>query len=112
MAVKADKSPWFDEMLAEGDWGEIRMFTKGYLPQQGRLKNVAGELVDSDSRAKSLEEYHSKLQSAVHSTIPAENPVLLGNFLPVKLGPVQVIAAAKKLKCRKAPGPDGVPGEF
>ncbi len=51
-AVKANKSAWFDEMLAEGDWGQIRKLREGYLQKQGRLKNLSGELLDSDSCAE------------------------------------------------------------
>ena len=51
VSVKQDRTNWLETLTATGDWNEIRKLRKGFVPKQGRLKTIAGDLVASDLRA-------------------------------------------------------------
>ena len=91
----------------------MRKLRKGFAPQQGRLRDLRGNLVDSDTRAETLAEYYCKVQWAVRPTTLMNNSSALGPPLPVSMEPItekEVVEAAKVLKSRKACGKDGIPG--
>ena len=114
-SVKKDRSQWLDKLLVTGDWSQIRRLRKGFVPAQGRLKNIEGVLVDSDLRAETLAEYYEKAQWRTRPTTPSRNSDALGPDLPINCGPISeadVIKAARRLKRNRAAGSDKVPGEF
>ena len=84
-------------------------------PNQGRLKNATGCLVDSNDRAETLAQYYSEVQWAVRPTTLLDTTSPLGPPLPVNTGCVQdseIIDAAGKLRRKKACGNDKIPPEF
>ena len=113
-----DRSVWLDDLLASGDWQEIRKLKKGVKHQQGRLKNIHGQLVSSEIRANTLAEHLEKIQWAVRATtIPdmTDGRQIRHDELPIKTTPItleELFAAAKMLKRKRAPGLDSVPAEF
>ena len=114
-SVKKDRADWLDYLLAAGDWGEIRKLRKGFCPNQGRLKNAAGHLVDSNDRAETLAQYNSEVQWAVRPTTLLDTTAPIGPPLPLNTGRIQeseVIGAAGKLRRKKASGNDQIPPEF
>ena len=102
-SVKTDKSAWFDDTLVDGDWARIRKLRKGHSPNQGRLKHMTGNLVDSDARAKTLAKYYNKVQWAVRPTRLAAHLEEIGPVLPVYTGLVSEPEEAQSTQ---------VPGEF
>ena len=114
-SVKADRNRWLDDLLATGDWAEIRKLSKGSRARQGRMKDATGAFVDSDQRADTLAEYFSTVQWAVRPVSAVDDPTPIGPDLPVARGPIrsdEVCNAAKKLKRNRASGDDDIPGEF
>ena len=66
-----DRAEWLDQMLATGDWSEIRKLNKGVKRQQGRLKDFTGKLVNSEEKAKTLANHFKKIQWVVRPmTLP------------------------------------------
>ena len=112
-AVKKDRTQWLNNMLATGDWKEIRKLRKGFCPKQGRLKD-GHEVVESNLRADVLAKHFETVQWCNRVTTEP-NGDRLGPLLPVSQENItaeEVITAAKALKNRKAMGGDNMPAEF
>ena len=102
-------------MAASGDWSQIRSLRKGIRPAQGRLKDLAGELVSSEQRAQTMAEYLERVQRAIRPVAAAPQRAPPGPELPTDVGPIQaeeVTKAASQMKSNRACGDDGVPAEF
>ena len=115
LSVKRDRGAWLEDMLQTGDWSAVRKIRKGPTPTQGRLKNLAGELVSSECRAEAMAEYLENVHWAPRPTLPAACADMLGATLPVRTDSIdenEVISAATKLKRNRACGVDGIPPEF
>ena len=98
--VKHDRSKWLDKLLQDGNWGEIRKLRKGFKLQQGRLRNMDGELVSSEERAETLAEYYEKIRWAVRPTQAGLYTDHLGAALPLEAGSIsegKVVAAGRRL---------------
>ena len=65
-SVKIDRNVWLSSFLDSGSWSAIRKLRKPTVPKQGRLRNLNGELVDSELRAQTLGQYLEQVQWAVH----------------------------------------------
>ena len=114
-SVSSDKGAWLDTLLASRDWSQIRRLRKGFVPKQGRLRDIRGAEVDSDRRAETLAEHLETVQWAVRPTTLLENKPAIREELPMDLGDVhekEVMAAAQGLKAGRASGLDGLPAEF
>ena len=61
---------------------------KGVKRQQGRLRNLNGELVSSEQRAETLAEHLEKVQWAVRPISATRPTERIGDELPVKIGAV------------------------
>ena len=112
-AVKTDRTQWLNNMLAKGDWKEIRKLRKGFCPKQGRLKD-GQDVVESNLRADVLAKHFETVQWCNRFTTGASCD-RLGPPLPVSQDDItveEVISAAKTLKNRKATGKDNMPAEF
>ena len=112
-AVKTDRTQWLNNMLAKGDWKEIRKLRKGFCPKQGRLKD-GQDVVESNLRADVLAKHFETVQWRNRLTTGASCD-RLGPPLPVSQDDItveEVISAAKTLKNRKATGKDNMPAEF
>ena len=88
---------------------------KGFAPRQGRLKNAGGDIVSSEMRAETLAKHLESVQWAVRpvSNVPQRDPI--NAELPAKIDDIidtEVIAAAKKLKRKRAHGLDDIPPEY
>ena len=114
-SVAEDRRAWLDQLLQSGDWSEIRKLRKGFAPKCGRLRDVDGEVVESELHAESLAKYFQDVQWAVRPVSIATTDSPIGSPLPVEMGPFndeEIVAAASRLRRNKATGNDHVPAEF
>ena len=114
-SVAEDRRAWLDQLLQSGDWSEIRKLRKGFAPKCGRLRDVDGEVVESELHAESLAKYFQDVQWAVRPVSIATTDSPIGSPLPVETGPFndeEIVAAASRLRRNKATGTDHVPAEF
>ena len=114
-SIAKDKSVWLDALLGSGDWHQIRKLRKGFKPNQGRLRDSNGELVENNARAETLAIHLERVQWAVRfvTAMPDTSPI--GTSLETDENPIfesEVIEAATRLKNSKASGDDGLPPEF
>ena len=81
-SIAKDKGDWLDMLIATRDWQEIRKLRKGFRPNQGRLRDMNGDLQSSERRAETLAEYYERVQWAVRTTdaMPSSK---LGAELPI-----------------------------
>ena len=113
--VKRDRSSWLHGLLATGDWSQIRKMRKGFVPQQGRLKDSEGCIVSSERRAETLADHLEKVQWAVRHVTSAVDRGPIHAELPANVDEItadEVIAAVKKLKRNRAHGTDLIPPEY
>ena len=114
-SVKKDRNDWLDGLLEKGPWDQIKSVRKGVCHKQGRLRNMAGQLVSSEDRAETLAEYLENVQWAVRPTTCSLPQQRLGAELPVKVSAIsedEVVHAGRRLKREKACGNDGLAPEF
>ena len=109
--VKVDKTVWLKELASSGTWEDIRKLRRPRKPAQGRLTNSSGVLVNSDERADTLATYLQDVQWAVrHCNLIESRPPLWDN-LQVECGPIipdEIRQVVKRLKNKKASGPDQI----
>ena len=114
-SARADRRKWLEDLAATGDWTRIRKLRTKPRPQQGRLKDAAGNIVSSEHRAETMAEYFERVQWAVRPVTAHRFEEHLGKELPVNCGPVtevEVRRAATRFKNNRACGLDNVPAEF
>ena len=61
-SAKKDRRPWLEEALRGGAWRDVRNVSRPAKHKQGRLRDLAGKLVDSSERAETLAEYLEQVQ--------------------------------------------------
>ena len=61
-SVKKDREQWLQSLAGSGRWADIRRIRKPDQAAQGRLKDLQGNLVYSDSRAETMAEYLERIQ--------------------------------------------------
>ena len=91
--------------------GRLKKLRRPRRPQQGRLQNSAGVLVDSDARADTLSSYLQDVQWAVRPCNLIEGRAPLWDELVVECGPItseEIKIVITKFKYRKAGGVDGI----
>ena len=52
-----DRTAWLERLGSEGDWKNLAKLREGFKPKQGRLRNMAGQIVSSEDSAETLAEY-------------------------------------------------------
>ena len=94
----------------------MRKLRKPSKPEQGRLRNLKGELVESELRTQTLGEYLEQVQWSVHfANATPSGRVLHQSGLAIADG---VFTAAElrrvlvHLRGGKASGEDGIPPDF
>ena len=114
--MKRDRTIWLEQLTVTGDWNEIRKLRKGFAPHQGRLKDMVGDLLASNSRADTLADHLEKVQWAVRLVSLREGKTgLIANLLPVELGNItenEICSATKQLNVGQSCGAITVPAEF
>ena len=93
----------------------MRRLRKRLSPSQEKLKNLDGEVVDSDLRAQTMAENFSQVQWTTRPTTVIPNRSALHPQLRRKITSVEcekIIRAAKKIESEKASEADGIPVEF
>ena len=55
--AKKDRTDWFENMLATGEWEEIKRLRRPRKAKQGRLRNARGELVENIDRAETMADH-------------------------------------------------------
>ena len=113
-SAKTDRGVWLDALVEDGSWTGIRKLKQPRRVCQGRLRDLNGELVSSESRADTMAAYLETVQWRVRPAMAVDAPVL-GPALPVSLDSFSVEEVTKvirKLRNEKAPGPDGIPAEY
>ena len=114
-SVAGDRSKWLDDLVATGEWAQIRKLHKGFAPHQGRLKNTAGRTVSSEQRAETLASYLQDVQWAVRPSCAHPSREPMHDDLRINVGDItedEITHAGSKLKWNRACGLDGIPGEF
>ena len=114
-SARADRRRWLEDLAATDNCTRIQKPRTKPRPQQGRLKDAAGNIVSSEHRAETMAEYFESVQWAVRPVTAHRFEEHLGEELPVNCGPitkVEVRRAAKRLKNNRACGLDNVPAEF
>ena len=102
-------------LAASGNWQDLRILRKRPKVKQGRMQDLAGNLVDSNQRAQSLAQYFSEVQWQVrHVTLVSERSNIYDalDVATHKISSSEVERAAKKIKAGRAMGIDGIPSEF
>ena len=113
--ARLDREEWLNNLVASGEWSSIRFLYRTKVPCHGKLRNLAGELVESSQRADTFAQYLAGVHWAAPATAIAAGKPPIFQQLDVFLGTptqLEVTLAAHKLKCGKACGPDGVPVEY
>ena len=114
-SIRKDKAEWLKRFCGEGSWQSVKFLRKPAKPQQGRLRNLAGELVESDLRAETLAEHLEKFQWATRPGIFTDTLPAIWDELPAECGDIrdeEVKDAVKRLKVNKSSGPDGIVPEY
>ena len=115
-SAKVDRNVWLSGLLESGDWNAVQRLRKPRLPKQGRLRNLRGELVESEMRAQTLGEYLEQVQWSIHfaDAAPADTELYRDGlaiaddvFTTSELQRVLV-----HLQAGKASGEDGIPPDF
>ena len=112
---RSDRQEWLRSLAGTGNWKSAKYLRKPPKSSQGRLKNIAGELVFSDARAETMAEYLEKIQWRVRPSALVLERQSIWSMLEVELGDIQVsevYQAVKKLKYSKAAGCDNIAPEF
>ena len=113
-SARADKAVWLNSVLEDGAWEGIRKLRQPRKPNQGRLQDVNGDLVSSECRADTMATYLESIQWRVRPATLTDGP-LLGPELPVSSEDFtcdEVSGVLRKLRFRKAAGPDSTPAEY
>ena len=101
-------------MLQDGNWHHIRKIRNPRRARSAKLRNSAGEIVESDLWADTMADHFEKIQWRVRPAGLVEGQPL-GTELPVLLSrfsATEVDVVIQKLKRKRASGPDEVPAEF
>jgi len=113
-SAKLDRTRWLDQLLQDGDWQQIRKIRNPRRARSAKLRDSAGEIVESDQWADTMADHFEKVQWCVRPAGLVDGPPL-GNELPVLLSRFtadEVDRVIQKLKRNRASGPDDVPAEF
>ena len=113
-SAKIDRTRWLDQMLQDGDWQQIRKIRNPRRLRSAKLRNSAGEIVESDQWADTMADYFENIQWRVRPAGLVDGPTL-GVELPVqqtRFTADEVDKVIQNLKRKRASGPDDVPAEF
>ena len=113
-AVRSDKAVWLNSALEDGTWEGVRKLRRPRKPQQGRLQDNSEQLVSSEHRADTMATYSETVQWRVRH-VTAIDSALLGTELPVsveRFSCEEVAGVIRKLRLKRAAGPDGTPAEY
>ena len=124
-SVKKDKRKYWVDRLEKEDWLEIKQTKKGSMPKYTRLKHKDGTIATSAERPDLLADYFEKIQwgnvkpaetKAAHNTTKEfRNNLLFKERANIKTGPYEfqeLSVVIKKMKHKKAPGPDEIPADL
>ena len=115
LSVKADRSTWWNNLIANDSWADIRNLRKPPKHAQGRLLNLTGDNVFSNHRAETLAEYFEKMQWHIRPEAHVELRPKIFDLLPVKLSEIainEIQDTIAHLKIKKSPGPDNIVPEM
>ena len=115
-AGREDKRRWVETNLIGGSWEAVRKLRRPAAVKHAGVKNLDGHLTDTAARPDALADYFEKVQWQVRfpDSIPTSED-LLGPVLNVdttNFTMLELQAAIRKMKNRKAAGPDDIPPEF
>ena len=113
--ARYDRKQWLLGILDDGTWSSIKKHRRGFVPKLGRMRNMAGELVESEQKAETMADYFEKIQwQCTFADIqPPSEPIIepMLNLPASQFTINELRKAIRKLKNNKACGPDGIPGE-
>jgi hypothetical protein len=98
-------------MVGDGNWEAVKRVRKGFKPQQGRLKNLKGEMVSSEERPEAFAEFYAQVQWQEADTQDMPHGPAFGTELRANTNRItarEVRAALRSLKKGKAAGSDGL----
>jgi hypothetical protein len=114
IAAKKDRTEWVDRLLVTGTWEQVKRLRKKAPRRPGKLRDQKGDLVDSDIWAETMAKHLENVQWCVRPAGLVDGAPL-GPELPVQLGElsrVEVELVIKKLRRKRAVGPDEIPAEY
>jgi hypothetical protein len=112
--AKRDRSRWLNSLLESGDWKQIRKLRQTRKVNCRRLRNMSGELVESDRWADTMADHLEHVQWRVRPVGAVDGPKL-GEELPVSTRPFteqEVVEIVTKQRKNKASGRDDIPAEY
>ena len=114
--AKNDRARWLMDLSSHGDWKALRFLRKGIAHQQGRLKNISGDIVPSDERADTLAEYFETVQWKIRdTTLNDQQRPCLRPTLPISVQAFtesELRRAIKKMKSGKSCKAGDLPVEY
>jgi len=114
-SAKKDRRRWLEELVETGGWDSVRRLRRGFAPRPSKLKNAAGEVVESTLRADTTAEYFEQVPWRVRPDTIDLPGAQIGPDIAMNLGDImheEILQAVKALKNKKACGADNVPAEF
>ena len=114
IAAKKNRTEWVDRLLVTGTWEQVKRLRKKAPRRPGKLRDQKGDLVDSDIWAETMAKHLENVQWCARPAGLVDGAPL-GPELPVQLGElsrVEVELVIKKLRRKRAVGPDEIPAEY
>ena len=121
--IRSDREQWLLALAETGTWKNVRELGKPRKHNQGRLKNLEGEIVSSEERVEAMAEYLEKVQWKVNTTeenvnnLRSRAPCLTSDkidsshFNMQDITVQEVVDASKTMKNMKSDKPSKIPNE-
>ena len=113
-SAKNNRSNWLRSIAGTKDWTIIRKLRKPVRADQGRLRDLQGNLVFSDKRAETMATYLDKVQWRVRPDAIVSSRPPVWQKLDVKLGKIESLEVKRvvdKMKKNKVSDVDEIPAE-
>ena len=120
-SIRRDKKKYWSEQLEKGDWQEVKVTKQGFMPKFTKIRDEKGVVVPSSKRPDILADHFEKKQwgnkltqeeKSAHAKVKEyRNNKLYPEVASTRVGPYTLEEskrALKKMKTKKAPGPDDI----
>ena len=115
--VRRDKERYLHDCLKTGEWKAVTKERKHFEPRTTRLRDPGGKMVGTQHIAETQAQHYATHQWNAPENLPPRppRPALFATSTEIEVGPFSLgdlLNAIRKLKSKKAPGPDGIPNEI